>query len=86
MIIIPYRFYSGEVTVVRKFLGKKYENSGPMVDAVKGRVTNNWRDFELGKWLVLSWVSSRSVIDKPTYCASYAVAYYGAKRRAVPSV
>lgn len=55
-------------------------------DAVKGRVTNNSRDFEPSKWLVLSWVSSRPVIDKPTYCASYAVAYYGAKRRAVPSV
>ena len=52
----------------------------------RGRVTNNSRDFEPGKWLVLSWVSSRPVIDKPTYCASYAAAYYGAKRRAVPSV
>lgn len=74
--------------MVRKFLvKKKKQEQCSMVDAaVKGRVTNNSRDFELGKWLVLSWVSSRSVIDKPTYCASYAVAYYGAKRRAVPSV
>lgn len=78
MIILPFRRNN------RKFLAEKKRRI--VFDAVKGRVTNNSRDFELGKWLVLSWVSSRSVIDKPTYCASYAVAYYGAKRRAVPSV
>lgn len=78
MIILP--FWRNN----RKFLAEKKQRI--VFDAVKGRVTNNSRDFELGKWLVLSWVSSRSVIDKPTYCASYAVAYYGAKRRAVPSV
>lgn len=78
MIILPFRRNN------RKFLAEKKQRI--VFDAVKGRVTNNSRDFELGKWLVLSWVSSRSVIDKPTYCASYAVAYYDAKRRAVPSV
>lgn len=78
MIILPFRRNN------RKFLAEKKQRI--VFDAVKGRVTNNSRDFEFGKWLVLSWVSSRSVIDKPTYCASYAVAYYGAKRRAVPSV
>lgn len=66
--------------------GKQGRKGGTVGKGAKGRVTNNSRDFEPGKWLVLWWVSSRPVIDKPTYRASYAVAYYGAKRRAVPSV
>lgn len=73
------KFSRGEVTLWRLW-------PGAGVTLSRGRVTNNSRDFEPGKWLVLSWVSSRPVIDKPTYCASYAAAYYGAKRRAVPSV